>query len=187
MNTMEQMNFLELLPAFMRTDETNVALSGAVDKVTEELAARIKLLTTWDQIDNMSVAELDALAEELHINWYEKGASRDVKINIIKDSDIVHAKMGTNWAVMRVINTYFGSGKIVDWFDYGGKPHHFKIETTNQEILQEKEDAFLRILAAVKRKSAVLDVIQLVCDGKCNINVFLVNFETETITTEIKI
>ena len=187
MNNTEHMNFVELLPAFMKQDETDIALSGAVDRITEKLSARIKLLTTWDRIDNMSVAELDALAEELHISWYEKSASRDVKISIIKDSDIVHAKMGTNWAAMRVINTYFGEGKIVDWFDYGGKPHHFKIETANQEILKEKEAAFLRILAAVKRKSAVLDAIQLVCDGGCNINVFLAHYETETITTEIKI
>lgn len=187
MSSTESMNFVELLPAFMRSDETDITLSGVVDQITEKLSARIRLLTTWDQIDNMSVSELDALAEELHIGWYDKSASRDIKASIIKDSDIVHAKMGTNWAVMRVIRTYFGDGNIVDWFDYGGKPYHFKIETMNQELLKEKEAAFLRILEAVKRKSAVLDAIQLVCDGECNVNVFLVHFETEIITTKIKI
>ncbi|MCM1040416.1 MAG: phage tail protein [Ruminococcus sp.] len=187
MNNTEHMNFVELLPAFMRNDETDIALSGAVDEITEKLSARIKLLTTWDQIDNMSDAELDALAEELHISWYDKSAPKNIKVNIIKDSDIVHAKMGTNWAAMRVITTYFGDGKIIDWFEYGGKPYHFKIETINQAILEEKETAFLRILDAVKRKSAILDAIQLVCDGECGINIFLVHFETETITTEIKI
>lgn len=187
MNNTESMNFLELLPAFMKTDETDIALSGAVDRITEKLAARIKLLSTWDRIDSMSVAELDMMAEELHISWYDKAASIAVKRNLIKDSDMVHAKMGTNWAAMKVIETYFGEGRIVDWFDYDGKPHHFKIETINQAVLKDKEAAFLKILAAVKRKSAVLDAIELVCDGECHINLFLINYETEIINTEIKI
>lgn len=187
MNNIDNMNFLELLPAFMRTDETDIALSGAVDRITEDLARRIRLLSTWDKIDFMSTAELDMLAEELHISWYDRNAADDVKRSIIKDSDIVHSKLGTNWAAMRVITTYFGEGRIVDWFDYGGKPHHFRIETMNQSILKEKETAFLKILDAVKRKSAVLDAIDLVCDGENRVNVFLVNYETETITTEIQV
>lgn len=187
MNNIDNMNFLELLPAFMRTDETDIALSGAVDRITEDLARRIRLLSTWDQIDSMSTAELDMLAEELHISWYDRSTADDVKRSIIKDSDIVHSKLGTNWAAMRVIATYFGEGRIVDWFDYGGKPYHFRIETMNQSILKEKETAFLRILDAVKRKSAVLDAIDLVCDGENRVNVFLVNYETETITTEIQV
>lgn len=187
MSSTDSMNFLELLPAFMRIDETNIALSEAVDEITERLSSRIRLLTTWDQIDHMSVAELDLLAEELHISWYDRGAEAGAKRVIIKESDIVHAKLGTNWAAMQVIRAYFGESRIVEWFDYNGKPHHFKIETVNQEILLEKEARFLKILDAVKRKSAVLDAIELVRDGDCCINVFLFNYETEIITTEIKI
>lgn len=187
MNNTDYMNFLELLPAFMKIDETDIALSGAVDRITEKLAARIRLLSTWNQIGGMSEAELDMLAEELHISWYDKSASISVKRNLIKDSDIVHAKLGTNWAAMKVIETYFGNGRIVDWFDYDGKPHHFKIETVNQAVLKDKEAAFLKILDAVKRKSAVLDAIELVCDGECCVNLFLINYETEIVNTEIRV
>ncbi|MCM1388093.1 MAG: phage tail protein I [Bacillus sp. (in: Bacteria)] len=187
MNNTENMNFMELLPAFMRSDETDIALSGAVDKLTEQLAARVKLLTTWNQIDNVSENELDMLAEELHISWYDKAAPVSVKRSLIKDSDMVHAKMGTNWAAMRVIETYFGTGRIVDWFDYDGKPYHFRIETANQSVLKDKEETFLKILDAVKRKSAVLDAIELICDGECHINLFLINYETEVIQTEVKV
>lgn len=185
MSSLGNMNFKELLPAFMRNDEADTALAGAVDQITEKLEARIRLLSTWDQIDNMCDGELDLLAEELHISWYDKSAYIDAKRTIIKESDMIHAKMGTNWAAMRVISTYFGDGTIVDWFDYGGFPHHFKVETVNQEILKTKMDKFLKILDAVKRKSAILDSIELVCDGESSISVFIVNFETEIITTEV--
>lgn len=179
---LDDMNFLEMLPAFMRGDGAVIGLAKGTDTVTEELASRVTLLSTWDKIDNMSAAELDMLAEELHISWYDKNAAIDVKRTIIKESDIVHAKLGTNWAALRVITAYFGESKIVDWFDYGGEPGHFKIQALNQSILNSKAQEFMKILNVVKRKSAHLDAIELVSDGQCNINVFTARMESEIIT-----
>ena len=64
---LNDMNFIQLMPAFMKEDEAVQGLSEGVNRVTEELAAKIKLFSTWNQIDNMTGAELDMLAEELHI------------------------------------------------------------------------------------------------------------------------
>lgn len=180
-------DFLQLVPAFMKDDEAVQGLSKGVDATTKELSAKIKLLTTWNQIDAMSNAELDMLAEELHISWYDKTAVLDVKRKLIKESDMVHAKMGTNWAVQNVIETYFGSGEIVDWFDYDGEPFHFKVMTSNQSVTEEAAEKFLSILDKVKRKSAWLDSIEIVADGQCNINVFLLSVETETVTSTLSI
>lgn len=180
------MDFIQLIPAFMKEDEAVQGLSEGVNRVTEELAAKIKLFTTWNQIDNMTGAELDMLAEELHISWYDKTASMDVKRELIKNSDLIHAKMGTNWAVQNVIETYFGSGEIQDWYEYGGEPHHFKVSTSNQSVTSEAAEKFLNVLNKVKRKSAFLDGIELVTDGQSNINVFLLSVETETITSTVK-
>lgn len=182
----EDLNFMALLPGFMQGDNANIGLSEGVNKVSADLARRIKLLTTWDQIDYMSSAELDMLADELHISWYNKSATKEVKRNIIKKSDMVHAKLGTNWAVMQVITEYFGESKIIDWYDYGGEPWHFKIQTLNQSILNSKANEFMRILEKVKRKSAHLDAIELVSDGQCNTNVFIATAETEIVTYTVK-
>ena len=181
------MDFIQLMPAFMKEDEAVQGLSEGVNRVTETLAAKIKLFSTWNQIDNMTGAELDMLAEELHISWYDKTAAMDVKRELIKNSDLVHAKMGTNWAVQNVIETYFGSGEIEDWYDYEGEPHHFKVITSNQSVTDEAAAKFLSVLDKVKRKSAFLDGIEVVADGECDINVFLINVETETITSTITI
>ena len=179
------MDFIQLMPAFMKEDEAVQGLSEGVNRVTEELAAKIKLFSTWNQIDNMSGAELDMLAEELHISWYDKTAAIDVKRELIKNSDLVHSKMGTNWAVQNVIETYFGSGEIQDWYDYEGEPHHFKVITSNQSITAGAAEKFLSVLDKVKRKSAFLDGIEVVADGECDIKVFLLSVETETITSHV--
>ncbi len=179
------MDFIQLMPAFMKEDEAVQGLSEGVNRVTEELADKIKLFSTWNQIDNMTDAELDMLAEELHISWYDKAAVIEVKRGLIKNSDMVHSKMGTNWAVQNVIETYFGSGEIEDWFDYEGEPHHFRVITENQSITAGASDKFLSVLEKVKRKSAFLDGIEVVADGECNIHVFLLNCERETITSNV--
>lgn len=181
------MNFIQLMPAFMKEDEAVQGLSEGVNRVTEELASKIRLFSTWNQIDNMTGAELDMLAEELHISWYDKTAAMDVKRELIKNSDMVHSKMGTNWAVQNVIETYFGSGEIQDWYDYEGEPHHFKVITSNQSITSSAAEKFLSVLDKVKRKSAFLDGIEVVADGQCDIKVFLLSVETETVTSTITI
>ena len=183
---LDDVNFIELLPAFMKNDEACIGLSEGVNKVSSRLAERIKLLTTWNQIDKMSSAELDLLAEELHISWYDKLAAIEVKRNIIKQSDMVHAKLGTNWAAMQVINEYFGESKIIDWYEYGGEPGHFKIQTLNQSILNSKANAFMQILEKVKRKSAHLDAIELISDGQCHTYVFITNVESEVVTYTVQ-
>lgn len=169
----------------MKDDEAVKGLATAVNQLTSTLAPKIKLLSTWNRIDEMSKEELDALAWELHISWYDYNANLSVKRQIIKDSDLVHSKLGTNWAVERVIETYFGSGRVVEWFDYDGEPFHFKIQTTNQRIKDTKAEEFLKILDAVKRKSAHLDAIEVIADGQLNMSIFLGYHETEWTITKV--
>lgn len=183
---LSSMDFCMLLPAFMQNDDANIGLSNAVDTVSEELYAKIKLFTTWDQIDHMESDELDMLADELHISWYDRTAAIDVRRNIIKESDLVHAKLGTNWAAKQVINRYFGEGEIVDWYTYGGEAGHFKVQTLNQSILKDKYEQFIGILNKVKRKSAQIDAIELVLDGLMEVRTYLATTNSELMTTYVR-
>lgn len=180
------MDFLRMLPAFMRTDAANIGLAASVDAVSEEIYSKIILFTTWDKIDLLRSEELDMLAEELHISWYDKNAAIDIRRNIIKESDLVHAKLGTNWAAKQVINRYFGEGEIVDWYTYGGEPGHFKVQTLNQSIMKEKYEQFISILDKVKRKSAQIDSIELILDGLLEVKTYLAFTNSELMTTYVR-
>ncbi len=180
------MDLARMLPAFMQTDAANMSLAGAVDAMAEEIYSKIILFSTWDKIDYLKSDELDVLAEELHISWYDKTAAIDVRRNIIKESDLVHAKLGTNWAAKQVIGRYFGEGEIVDWYAYGGEPGHFKIQTLNQDILKEKYEQFTAILDKVKRKSAQIDSIELILDGSLEVGTYLAFTSSELITTYVR-
>lgn len=68
-------NMAKLLPKFMKADETDVALSHAMDVLLAEPANRAKILRKWDQIDNMNDAQLDEMAWEFNIDWWDSSFS----------------------------------------------------------------------------------------------------------------
>lgn len=171
MMKLDNLDFIKLLPQFMREDTAVQGLSAAVNNIVGELAAKVRTLSTWDCIDELSEAELDYLSWELNIPWYDKSAAIDVKRQIIKDSDITHQRLGTKWAVENVITTYFGDGTVEEWFEYDGDPGHFRVVSSNPTISDENMTRFLSLLDKVKRASAKLDAV--VISGSGSVSMFL--------------
>lgn len=165
---LSNLEFIKLLPQFMQDDCAVRGLAAGIDSIVPQLAADLEKLSTWDSIDKLSEAELDELAWELNILWYDKGATIDVKRNLVRDSDKVYQKLGTKWAVENVITTYFGEGYIEEWFQYGGDPGHFRVYSTNPTLNESKFTEFLNLLSKVKRASAKLDGVFISLTGQMN-------------------
>ena len=160
------LEFIRLLPQFMREDRAVNGLAAAMDEIVPDLAQSAATLSTWDHIDELTEAELDALAWELNILCYDTGASLDTKRALVKDSDLVYKRLGTKWAVENVINSYFGEGYVEEWFEYEGQPGHFRVYSTNPSLNNERLTEFLNLLNKVKRASAKLDGIFITLTGQ---------------------
>ena len=167
---LSNLEFIRLLPAFMRDDAAIIGFASAMDEIIPIIAERLDTLPTWGHIDQMSDAELDALAWELNILWYDSGASLEVKRRLILDSDKMYKRLGTKWAVENIINTYFGDGYITEWFEYDGAPGHFRVYSTNPSLTDARFLEFMNILGKVKRASSILDGIYITLTGQMNIN-----------------
>ena len=165
---LSDLEFIRLLPEFMKGDDAVKGLAKGIDAIVPDLAASLSVLSTWDHIDELSEAELDALAWELNITWYDTGADIGVKRELIKNSDMVYRHLGTKWAVENVISTYFGEGYIEEWFQYGGDPGHFRVYSTNPTVNESKFAEFLNLLSKVKRASAKLDGVFITLTGQMN-------------------
>lgn len=163
---LNDIEFIRLLPQFMRDDSAVRGLAAGIDAIIPDLAASISKLTTWNHIDELSEAELDDLAWELNIPWYDTSASIAIKREVVKNSDQVHARLGTKWAVESVIRTYFGSGYVSEWWEYGGEPGHFQVNSSNPSLNNERFNEFLRLLDNVKRASAKLDSVVISLSGE---------------------
>ena len=163
---LNDLEFIRLLPQFMRNDDAVKGLAAGIDAIIPELAASIVKLTTWDHIDELSETELDELAWELNIPWYDTSASIAIKREVVKSSDKVHSHLGTKWAVENVIRTYFGSGYVSEWWEYGGEPGHFQVNSSNPSLNNERFNEFLHLLDKVKRASAKLDSVVISLSGE---------------------
>lgn len=153
-------NMLKLLPQFMRGDEANAALSQAMDALLAEPAKRSRILRKWDQIDNMNHAQLDEMAWEFNIDWWDSAFSLETKRAVVKTCYQVHEKRGTKWAVEELITSAFGMGKVTPWFEYGGNPFLFKIQTS--AILTKDGMAyFLKMIDKVKSSRDHIEMFEI--------------------------
>lgn len=163
------LEFARLLPAFMRGDLSVQGLAHGIDDIIPAIAASVQRLTTWDKIDELSDSELDSLAWELNIMWYDKTASIEAKRELVLNSDKVYRRLGTKWAAENVIQTYFGDGYIKEWFEYNGTPGYFRVYSTNPTLNNERLTEFMNILNKVKRHSSKLDGIYITLTGEMKI------------------
>lgn len=151
-----------LLPLFMQSDIFDTTLCESIDLIVKDMWLRIQdRLSFWNYIDFMSEKQLDECATELSVYWYRYDVSVDAKRAIIKNAREVKRKLGTVWAVQEVLKIYFGEANVIEYWDYGGKKKHFKVQTWNSETVNEDAEMFLSILDKIKRKACVLDYIEV--------------------------
>lgn len=170
-----------LLPRYMRDDPFNAALADVLSPAVRRAAKRVDLYSVWDHVDELDEETLDELAWSLHIDWYDKTADVEAKRSMVKNSDLVHMRLGTPWAVEQVISDIFGAGRVREWFEYEGDPHHFKILSTNPSLNVTLLDKFLATLGRVKRESSWLDGIIITLTGELP---SYAGFAVREITTE---
>lgn len=167
---LDDLVFSALLPSWMRGDLPDLALSAGVDSTMREAAPKVSTLTVWDKVDELPEAYLDELAWALDIDWYDFGASVETKRDLVLNSDLVHMKLGTVSALESVVASYFGVGRVREWFDYAGEPHHFKVFTTDPSAVEDNLIRFLDMLEKVKRKSSKFDGIQIGLTGESTVH-----------------
>lgn len=67
---LNETEMVKLLPAWMQEDGSDKGIATGCDIISRDAYARLKLLSRWDKIDQLSDAELDEMAWELNIQWY---------------------------------------------------------------------------------------------------------------------
>lgn len=165
------LTFNALLPAWMRGDVADMALAAGVDEAMWRASPELAILTVWDVIDQLPEAYLDELAWSLDIRWYDSGAPIETKRRLVLESDRVHQSLGTVAAVESVVTSYFGDSQVIEWFDYDGRPHHFKVFTTDASGVTANMGRFLDMLEKVKRLSSKLDGIVIGLVANCEAHI----------------
>ena len=109
----------------------------------------------YGNIDNLPGNILDLLALELRSQYYDESMDITIKRNIIRSSLAWYAKGGTVSAVQEMVQTVFGEGKVVEWFDFEGEPGTFYVET-DSELSPDGLSKFQRVIEQVKNSRSHL-------------------------------
>ena len=168
------LDFAKLLPRWMRDDDYNIALADAITDVLGTDLARVKTLRVWDQVDKLTSEELDELAWEMDIDWWESAWEIEIKRDVIKTAQKIISTKGTKYSVVAALTAIFGSVTVLEWFDYGGDPYHFKVETKNQ-MTPEKMAKFIKTIDNIKPVKAVLDSVDVVSPSTGSIAIGALN------------
>ena len=155
-------DLLRTLPPALQKDERLKNLATVIANELNNTLGMIKQNIIYARIDELSESVIDILAYDLHVDWYDYSYSIETKRAIIKDSIKVHMRMGTKFSIEQVAKNILGDGKVIEWYEYGGKPFHFIIQTEYPEYSEEIDQKFRKQLLTAQRISTILDAIEFI-------------------------
>ena len=141
-------NLVATLPVALQKDPSAVALAEAMAELLSRRPEEIDRLRIYPDIDQLDEQLLDILAYDFKVDWWDADYSLEEKRRTLKDSWRVHKLLGTKAAVVMAISAIYPRTQVLEWFEYGGEPYHFKLDIniTNDSIDSEKQRRVLERL-----------------------------------------
>lgn len=157
--TYKNIDLIKLMPEFMKSDEAVKALSDTISRMLVEALGEADAQTVYGNEDSLSEPQCDELAWEWDIDWYDYNLSLQEKRATIKTAANVKRKRGTKGAVVEFLRSVYGSGELLEWYEYGGQPYHFKLRT-DETRTPETEAIFTKRINQIKNARSVLDAVE---------------------------
>lgn len=116
-------------------------------------------------IDTVDPTALPVLADQFHIlgEGWQFARTEAEQRQLLKRAIELHRYKGTPWAIQQVLDTLQLSGKVSEWFDYGGQPYHFKIsvDVTSRGIDADTLSMLTTLVNEYKNVRSHLELISL--------------------------
>ncbi len=135
---LENITLKKILPSSI-LDEQIVAISKAIDKSLQDISSVIPKILLLDRLEDLPEPIIDDLAWQLHADFYELANTLSKKCAVVKESKGWHRYKGTPWAIESAVSTIFQSAKVLEWFEYGGKPFFFKVTFIKEPLIDIKK------------------------------------------------
>lgn len=156
---MKELNFIydlsnvrDLAPEILKNSEKYKNILIVIDGlIAKHIVSNIELLEYFERIDSMSEKEIDLLARELSVDFYDFSMSVEEKRKACKLSFQIHSIKGTNKAVQDTLSIFYKDANILEFPKYNGVAGTFKIEINGNA----KNDLQIMIdrVEKVKKKS----------------------------------
>ena len=149
------------LPPNLQNKDTR-SLSVAFAKQMKKYLAYADRLNIWGDIDHLAPEHYDVFAACMEAPYYRSDFPDDKKLKLIKQNYIVRRSAGTQTAIDALLESVFDDARYIPWYEYGGKPYHFKVLLF--DVL--KEDNIELMSNAMKKAKAARSIMDAVDIGR---------------------
>ena len=156
MNNIEDYFIHKNLPQSL--DKENVQeVAKVVDDTLLSFDKTIAEVLIYPAIDMLGSELINTLAIQMHCDFYDDTLPLAVRRNLVKNAIAWHRIKGTPAAVEQMIQTVYQTGVVEEWFDYGGEPFFFKV---NSQITTQKIKNLIKMINVSKNVRSWLEVLR---------------------------
>lgn len=137
--------------------KNNILLEVAEILIKQHIIDNIQFLVFLDRINEMQEWELDYVAKELHVDYYDYTMSLENKRKACQESLAIHNEKGTVSGIKRALNIFFKDSSLEEWYQYEGEPGYFRIRIDGK--IPNNLSQIRERIESVKKKSQHLDKI----------------------------
>ncbi|RXZ84575.1 phage tail protein I [Paenibacillaceae bacterium] len=161
----QMVRLIDLVPPNLRNDPTISAAAESLDRQLKDVTTLIPQLSIVHHIDTLPEQWVDELAWQWHVDFYDPDLSLEQRRDLVKNALPWHKRKGTPSAVAELIAAVFDTGEVLEWFEYGGEPYHFKVVTSDPSATTEKAKEFIAAINSVKNERSWLEAIEITTES----------------------
>ena len=164
---MANYGLLDIVPENLLEDKHIRKITEVIDAALKDIYPETAYPALISRIDELDSDTIDSLAWQWHVDFYDQNLSLEKRRTLVKNSIRWHIKKGTKAAVEEMVQTVFESGRVTEWFEYGGEPYHFKIDLLSApRIVQEDLEKVVRVINSVKNTRSWLDSLGFIRESE---------------------
>ena len=172
------------MPSNMQNEETE-ALCYAVERQMQRMVKLARKLNVWGNLDHVDPRHFDYVAACLRTLYYRSDMEDSQKLAIIKSSMMTYRYAGSVRAIEELLGHLFKEAEFVPWYEYGGRPYHFKLEVRGDPDAETKK-ALESILKKVKAARSVIDAVEIkerILETTCHIAIGILVSDTVNVNS----
>ena len=126
-----------ILPSSISGDATIKDIVQAISGRLAQLGEQAELVLILPRLKKLPEEIVDELAWQYHVDFYDVAADIAKKQELVRKAIARHRYKGTPAAVEEVCSAAFDTAEVLEWYEYGGKPYHFKVRMVQESIPDE--------------------------------------------------
>lgn len=167
---LDNLSLKQILPSNLAADETVSDIATVIENTLQEISTQIYMCVLLPRLDELPDNILNEIAWQYHVDFYQDTLERETKIKLIKTSIAMHKLKGTPYAVEKVCTDVFKSAQVVENWEYGGQPYHFKVAFIQEPVTDlNKINNLINAINTAKNVRSWCDEIGFITEQAGNI------------------